>query len=224
MGYHIGTGLIKEKFKTDCECPLCEIRKVAEEQFLHEFLNDAVMADDCRLEVREKGFCKEHFGKLFSGRNKLSVALQMETRLSAITNLFSPVKSAGQAKKRAAQVNKSLSRCVICDLLDDSMEKYYKTIAQLFAREKEFFNSFYNCKGFCLPHYAKLLEYSSCAGIMTKEYLKALTDVQSRETARLNGELKAFCVKHDYRNANAPLGNAETALPRTGEKFYGKND
>ena len=59
---------------------------------------------------------------------------------------------------------------------------------------------------------------------MTKEYLKALTDVQSRETARLNGELKAFCVKHDYRNANAPLGNAETALPRTGEKFYGKNN
>lgn len=89
MGYHIDTGLIKDKFKEDTECPLCEIRKVAEKQFLHEFLNDAVMADDCRIEVRKKGFCAEHFGKLFAGQNKLSVALQTETRAQAVSPLFS---------------------------------------------------------------------------------------------------------------------------------------
>ena len=59
---------------------------------------------------------------------------------------------------------------------------------------------------------------------MTKDYLKAVTDVQAKAVARLHGELNTFCAKHDYRNANMPLGNAETALPRTGEKFYGKKD
>ena len=34
MEYHIDTGLIKEKFSTDCECPLCEIQKIVEEQLL----------------------------------------------------------------------------------------------------------------------------------------------------------------------------------------------
>ena len=32
MAYHIDTGLIKEKFKVDCECPLCEIKKIVEEK------------------------------------------------------------------------------------------------------------------------------------------------------------------------------------------------
>ena len=224
MGYHIDTALIKDKFKTDCECPLCEIKKEAEKQFLYEFLNDAVMADDCRVEVRKKGFCAEHFNKLFAGQNKLSVALQMETRLSALGGLFEPVKSAGQAKKRAAEVEKSLDSCVICELLNESMVKYYKTIAQLFAREKEFSKLLYASKGFCFNHYAELLKYSADAGFMTKDYLKAVTDVQAKAVARLHGELNTFCAKHDYRNANMPLGNAETALPRTGEKFYGKKE
>lgn len=224
MGYHIDTGLIKDKFKEDTECPLCEIRKVAEKQFLHEFLNDAVMADDCRIEVRKKGFCAEHFGKLFAGQNKLSVALQTETRAEAVSELFSPVKSAGQAKKRAKEIEASLSHCVICDLLEESMIKYYKTVAQLFAREKEFFKTLHSSRGFCFHHYAELLKYSASAGFMTKEYLKVLSDLQSRNFKRLSDELKAFCVKHDYRNANEPLGNAETALPRAGEKFYGKKD
>lgn len=224
MSYHIDTGLIKEKFKTDCECPLCEIKKVAEEQFLHEFLNDAVMADDCRVEVGKKGFCAEHFDKLFVRQNKLSVALQMQTRMNAVGGLFDAVNSVGQAKKRAKEIEKSLSGCVICDLLEESMVKYYKTIAQLFAREREFFKTLHSSKGFCMRHYAELLKYASCAGFMTKEYLKVLSSVQKRNFDRLGEELGAFCVKHDYRNANVPLGSAETALPRVGEKFYGKKN
>ena len=74
MGYHIDTGLIKDKFKVDCECPLCEIKSVVEEQLLHEFLNDAVMEEKIRLQVGKLGFCEKHFDMLFSRPNKLSVA------------------------------------------------------------------------------------------------------------------------------------------------------
>ena len=224
MNYHIDTGLIKEKFAENSECPLCEIQKVAEKQFLHEFLNDAVMADDCRIEVSKKGFCHEHFEKLFLGQNKLSVALQMETRVNKIDNLFLPVSNPSKAKKRAKEIENSLSSCIICDLLGESMTKYYKTVAQLFAREKDFLKLLYNTKGFCMHHYAELLRYSSEAGFMAKDYLKVLADVQKRNIDRLKEELHGFCAKHDYRNATAPLGNAETALPRIGEKFYGKKN
>lgn len=224
MNYHIDTGLIKEKFATPCDCPLCEIEKVAEKQFLHEFLNDAVMNDECRITVREKGFCKEHFSKLFNGQNKLSVALQIDTRIGELIKLFEPVCSSGKAKKRASEIKKAMSGCVICDLLNESMQKYYKTIAQLFAREKEFSSSFCSCNGFCIPHYSKLLQYSSCAGSMTKEYLSALSLVQKKSFDALTANLKTFCNKHDYRNANLPLGGAENALPTTYKKLYGDND
>jgi hypothetical protein len=222
MGYHIDTGLIKEKFKVDCECPLCEIQKVVEEQFLFEFLNDAVMEDNTRIKVGQQGFCAKHFDMLFSRPNKLSVALQIGTRAEVITPLLDQIKSASKAKKLADKIDASYTSCVICGYIQDSMVKYYKTIAQMFEREKDFYKTLIASKGFCLHHYAELLRYSGYAGFMKNEYVSVISGVEKRNFERLKGELKKFCDKHDYRNANMPLGEAETALPRTREKFYGK--
>lgn len=221
--YHIDTGLIIEAFKKESECPLCEIAAVAEEQFLHEFLNDAVMEDDTRVKVGKKGFCERHFDMLFKRQNKLSVALQIGTRADNLTPFLTAPKSVGAAKKQAEKIENAISGCVICDLVNESMIKYYKTIAQMFVREKGFLKTVLSSKGFCLKHYAELLKYSSAAGFAVKEYLSVLSSVENRNFERVKSDLKKFCDKHDYRNANEPLGEAETALPRTRIKFFGKN-
>jgi RNase P subunit RPR2 len=57
---------------------------------------------------------------------------------------------------------------------------------------------------------------------LSKEYVSLLSKIQMRNVSRLENELKVFCDKHDYRNALEPLGSAETALPRTRTKLYGK--
>ncbi len=222
MGYHIDTGLIKEKFNVDCECPLCEIQKVVEEQFLHEFLNDAVMEDNTRIKVGKLGFCAKHIDMLLNRQNKLSVALQLGTRVENLLSIIEGVKTVRSAKKQADAIKKASSTCVLCDYVEESMVKYYKTIAQMFVNEKDFLGVLVKSKGVCLHHYAELLKYSNYAGFMANEYVKILSTVQVRAIERIQGELKRFCDKHDYRNANEPLGNAETALPRMREKLYGK--
>lgn len=222
MGYHIDTGLIKDKFKVDCECPLCEIQQIVEEQFLHEFLNDAVMEDNSRIRVGKYGFCAKHFDMLFSRQNKLSVALQIGTRVDVLSKYLDELSSAKSAKKIANALSDAQKSCVICSLTEESMVKYYKTIAQMFEREKTFYKTLISSKGFCLHHYSELLRYSNSAGFMKNEYVKILSGVQKRNVERLKGELKDFCDKHDYRNALKPLGTAETALPRMREKLYGK--
>lgn len=222
MNYHIDTGLIYEKFKEGCECPLCAIEKKVQEQFLHEFLNDAVMEDNTRIKVGKNGFCDKHFDMLISRQNKLSVALQIGTRAEKVAPLCGKVKSAGAAKKCAKEIENALSTCVICDLTEESMIKYYKTMAQMFAHEKDFYKILFASKGFCLNHYAKLLEYSVFAGFMTKDYLSVLSSVQEKNFTRVQNELKDFCDSHDYRNARKPLGEAENALPHARIKFYGE--
>lgn len=222
MGYHIDTGLIYEKFKTDCECPLCEIQKIVEEQFLHEFLNDAVMEDNTRIKVGKEGFCAKHFDMLFARPNKLSVALQINTRVDNLMKLINDKKNVGSAIKQANALIESSKTCAICGFVEDSMVKYYKTIAQMFEREKDFYKILIKSKGFCLNHYAQLLKYSRSAGFMAKEYVSILGGVEKRNLERVQTDLKRFCDKHDYRNALEPLGNAETALPRMREKIYGK--
>lgn len=222
MGYHISTGLIKEKFGAGCECPLCAIRKKVEENFLYEFLNDAVMEETTRLKVNAKGFCDKHFDMLYKRQNKLSLALQIDTRTDVIFKSLSLPKSVKSAKKLAAKITGETKSCIICELVEESMEKYYKTIAQMFSKEKDFAEQLKNTKGFCLPHYAKLLEYSAYAGLKSKEYLRLLAETEEEKLSSLKMDLKTFCNKHDYRNAYMPLGEAETALPRMRVKLYGE--
>ena len=112
----------------------------------------------------------------------------------------------------------------ILELYKEDLEKCARFIGEVVAEfgEKDFYKTLVGLKGFCLHHYAELLRYSNYAGFMKDEYVKILSSNQSRNFERLKGELKQFCDKHDYRNANMPLGDAETALPRMREKFYGK--
>lgn len=224
MKYHIDTGLIIEKFNEQHECPLCAIEKIVEEQFLHEFLNDAVMEDSTRAKVNKKGFCDEHFDMLFTRQNKLSVALQISTRVDSLEKLLQPIKNGKSAKKTAQAIIESLSTCIVCDLTKESMKKYYKTVAQLFCNEKSFSKTLISSKGFCLRHYAKLLEYSSSAGFLQKQYLEILSGAEQKNFARLREDLDRFCAKHDYRNANMPLGSAEKALPNMRIKLYGEKE
>lgn len=223
MGYHIDTALIYDKFKVDCECPLCEIRRVAEKQFVYEFLNDAVMEENTRAMVNQKGFCKEHFSMLFKSQNKLSLALQLSTHFSE--NLLANIKgieNKKQAKKQVEYLSQTIDSCVICDLLEESMKRYYKTVAQLYSKEKQFTVLFNNSKGFCLEHYQMLLKYSNSAGLSQKTYIKALSKVMTDNLNRIYKEILTFCDSFDYRNAFKPLGTAETAVLRTGIKLYGK--
>ncbi len=222
MEYHIDTGLIKEKFSTDCECPLCEIQKIVEEQFLHEFLNDAVMEDNTRIKVGKEGFCAKHFDMLFARPNKLSVALQIQTRVKNLQTLITDEKNLNKALKNAKALENSSNTCAICYYVEESMVKYYKTVAQMFYNERDFLKTLLGTKGFCLHHYAELLKYSRYASFMAKEYVGILGGIEKRSIERLQADLQKFCDKHDYRNANEPLGNAETALPRMRVKLYGE--
>lgn len=222
MNYHIDTGLIYEKFLENACCPLCAIKSIIEEQVIHEFLNDAVMEDNTHIEVVKKGFCAHHFDMMFNRPNKLSLAIQARSNLPTVESLLAPAKNKGGAKKLADKIDGAINECIVCDYVEKSMVKYYKTIAQMFLYEKEFYKYLIKCKGFCMEHYAQLLRYSGYASIGTKDYLKTLSDTQKRAFSLLDNNLETFCRKHDYRNANMPLGSAENALPDTRDIFYGK--
>ncbi len=221
MNYHIDTGLIYEKFNLECDCPLCEIQKKVEEQFINEFLNDACMDESSRLRVKKLGFCEEHYEKLFKGQNKLSLALEIKTRLDKYFEEIKATSSTSKAKKQAKFIEHQSKTCVICDLLNESMIKYYKTIAEMFYNEKNFIDVLCKQKGFCLPHYKKLIEYSSYASLGRKNYVNVISMIEQNSLKHLIDDLQFFCDKHDYRNQNLPFGNSEQALLKAKQKLFG---
>lgn len=225
MKSNIDTKLIITKFKEPKDCALCEIKNDVEKHLIHEYLNDAVMDDDCRIEVGKNGFCQKHYGMLFSGQNKLSLALQIETYGKVtVSKLMRTPKSVKEAKKISKELNKTTCDCVICKTLEETMDNYYKAICKLFVSNKEFFKFLVNGNGFCMPHYAKLLDNSSYAGMLSKNLLGIISETQRKRINNDFENLDTFCKKHDYRNSLQPLGKSEDCLIKIKETLFGVED
>lgn len=222
MRYHINTGLILEQFAKKEGCPLCSIQKIVEKNICKELLADGCMDDTVRTEVNQKGFCEKHFNMLYEMPSKLSLALQLHTRINSFSAGLVQAKNTFSAKKLAKQLKTHRNACFVCDYTHIEMVKYYKTVAELYANEKDFATLLADCGGFCTDHFAYLLEYANFAGSCGKQYVSALLNVQNQRMQLHLSQLKTFEDRHDYRNAGKPLGDAETVLLKIKEDLYGK--
>lgn len=224
MQYHVSTGLIIEHFKKENDrCPLCAIEKIVEQNICRELLADACMDDDVRAKSNALGYCEKHFDKLFSMQSKLGLALQSDTRMAYLNKkVFQKPKNAREAKKIAKELSAQTKTCLVCELVDREMIKYYKTLAQMFIAEPEAAELIKNSGGFCFKHYAGLLNYSDYAFLKSKNYLTILHETQQNRLKNHVFLLKSFANRHDYRNAGKPLGEAADALKKIHSDFYGE--
>ena len=136
MQYHIQTDPIWEAFKSGCDCPLCEIYAASEARLVGQYLDEAVMAPEFRVEVNKYGFCREHIRKLFAGKNKLGLALQLHTRMLSVRSVISPCKSYKQAVKQADELEKTADTCVICRTVDEMMLRYAHNSSNVYQRRR----------------------------------------------------------------------------------------
>lgn len=222
MHYHIGNMLIYQEFKPGCECPLCRIRNILENRLAEQYLNDAVMEDEQRKKVNERGFCAHHTQMMLARKNKLSLALQQVTRITTLKGRLEVTDDVKRALKQAEYFAQSTKTCVICDHVQDSMERYYKTIAEMYHGEPKFKDVLLSVNGFCLEHYAALLQHAKYAHGSQKAYVYDLSKLQKNAVNGLLEDLYTFCSKHDYRNANVPWNGAETALMRAVQRLHGE--
>ena len=155
--------------------------------------------------------------------SKLGLALQASTRLKTVIKDFAATDNVKQAKKSADKILERKKTCVICKYLQEHMIRYYKTIAEVYASTPEFKDVIESGHGFCAEHYAELLRYSSYAGSASKEYLKTLGEVQNKRLSELTENLLKFCDRHDYRNAQKPMGDEKFALKDYEQTFYGSD-
>ena len=222
MNYHIGNMLIYQEFNGQNECPLCRIRAIQEKRLIEQYLNESVMEDFQRRLVNERGFCRHHTNMMHARPNKLSLALQHITRLTTLKGRLEITDDPKRAQKMAETFRDSGKTCVICDSLETTMVRYYKTVAETFCAEEKFRALLPQTKGFCLEHFGLLLQYAAFAHGKQKEYVRILTTVQKKSLDDLLDDLSRFAAKHDYRNADMPWNGADTALARSIIKLHGE--
>lgn len=223
MSYNISTMFIWQYFNNECDCPTCRLRQKTERDLVDSYLNEAVMVDAERERVNKYGFCKDHFDLLYSGRNKLGVALQISTRLKTLKKRIKQPKDAKQAKKLAEALKNETCNCIICRKIEFNMKRYYETVCALYGDDEKFRNeNFKQVKGFCFNCYIRLLENANKAGKYAPELLADLHNAMTNSVNDLDKTITDFTMAFDYHSTGLPSEKASKSLQTARTKFYGE--
>lgn len=203
MQYHIQTAPIWDAYRDGDGCPLCRIFAGKEKRLVKSYLNENVMDPDFRERSNAHGFCAEHIGMLYSGENKLGLALQLETRAHFLSELSSNPPKDKKSAKRLADKLSAHDGCVICAELDGFMPRYYMTVAQMFQAEPEF-PTLFSSADHCYKHSIQLLNAAEYAGKNTAQFISALLSKLKTDLDRTESELRDFADCFDHNSTSRP--------------------
>lgn len=238
MKEQIDTIPVNEAFETEDECPFCYLERQVEQKAIRYALGPGAsyMEPDVRAATDSQGFCREHYKKLYDYGNSLGNALVMQTymvglqeQLKAQIAAFAlPEKKGLFSKKQEKElpmltwVKQKNSTCFLCSKVNYNMRRYYATFFHL-IKDGEFRAKVEGSKGFCMHHFAQLLEAAQekLPNAQIEWFYTTVLGLMQENLGRVQGDLDWFIDKFDYRNASAPWKNSKDAVSRTMQKLKG---
>ncbi len=198
---------VEEVFEPKEGCPVCRMRNMLENRMAEYITGAEMMEPEVRKVTNEKGFCLRHYKMILSRKNRLSVALMLESHLKEMEKkIKSPVAKA------------ETSRCFVCDEVERNMTALISNTLKKYESDMEFRHLFEKQETLCLPHF-----YELCSAADKKmgrrfrgEFKSAAKELTLRSIESLHGDVKHFCDMFDYRNngENADWGNSRDSLER----------
>ena len=232
---------LTDAFHSQDECPFCFLHKKLEEDAIAFTLGASYMEDDIRGTTDKLGFCPTHFKKLYDYGNRLGLALILHTHYHHVyttlenalsgsslpsANLFQKLtksKNSINTNPISQIIHQFTDSCYICDRIESDMKRYIETFFYLLSTNPEFETLFKSSKGFCLSHFAMVIEL---APLYLKEdeknkFFECSKSLLDSNMKRIEEEIGWFVDKYDYRNNDAPWKNSKDALPRGIQKLCG---
>ena len=238
MKEQIDTIPVNEAFDTDDECPFCLLARKAEQSAIRYVIGPGAsyMEPDVRGVTDRAGFCREHIKKLYDYGNMLGCALILQTHYAGVLENFrkeredfaKPAKKSLFAKKETAEdrwwqrLREKETSCYLCEKNEYNMQRYYHTFFAL-LRQPEFREKVQNSKGFCMCHFARIMELAEdkLPASLQDWFYAAVFDKMEQNLVRVKEDLDWFVGMFDYRQAGADWKNSRDAVARTIQKLKG---
>ena len=190
---------------------MCYLEEKLDREQTEYALGPAMMEPDFRILSNEKGYCSRHSKKLSEAQKALPLALVMDTRCGEAIKklkeaspeekrggLFSKKESGYERIKNAAK--ELSSSCLICERVQHTLSQYCDTFWFLYDKEPDFKKRILAGKGFCLTHFAKLLERLDTLSSSRRErFASELFHLELSVLERQKEEVFAFTKQFDYR-------------------------
>jgi len=200
-----------------CGCPMCSLYRMLEETTLDNAMGGSMMEPDVRISMNEEGFCKIHYDMLFEMKNRLGMALTLESHLNELKDNLSPKGLSALLPKNTVSKLDALDKsCYICSRVEGHFKSMIDIVVMLWKRDDEFPKKLRSQPYFCLPHYKQLLE-SAKRNLGKRDFPdfeKDLSGVVNAYLDELSADVSWFCKKFDYRYESEPWYNSKDAVER----------
>ena len=129
---------VSEIFEPKDGCPICTMRNMLEKRTIEYIMGAAMMEPDVRIETNRLGFCKTHYDQMLAQKNRLSLALMLQTHLQELDksvfakNTLFESKTAKQ--KKVSQINED---CFVCSNIDCGMSRLMVTVFGLYVKAND---------------------------------------------------------------------------------------
>ena len=219
MNFTIPVNEAFEKSAEDpaCGCPLCTLYRKLEEDELDLILGASMMEPSVRIQTNKSGFCRTHYDLMFTRKNRLGMALTLESHLAELKGeIRDRGFGGGLGNKPIKRIGELESTCYVCDRIQNNFEHMVDTAVYLWERDPDFAPKLKAQPYFCLPHYRMLLQYGQkrLGKKRVGEFAAQCAKVVEDYMAELEKDVSWFCKKFDYRYDAEPWYNSKDAVER----------
>ncbi len=200
-----------------CGCPFCALYRKLEEDELDLILGASMMEPDVRIKTNKQGFCRTHYDLMFIRKNRLGMALTLESHLGELADEIKDRGfGGGMGNKPIKRIGELENSCYICKRIEFNFKNMVETAVLLWDSDDAFDAKLKGQPYFCLLHYKMLLSAGQARLNKKKqqEFSKICAKIVEEYMDELQGDVSWFCKKFDYRYDAEPWYNSKDAVER----------
>lgn len=221
---------VNDAFDKVCECPICSMKQVLEQDAVAYTMGASYMEDDIRSQTDALGFCGKHIRQVYEVGNRLGFAWVMKTHMDQVIREMEkrsvePIKGKALFGKiqppsvsvYAAQLEQS---CFVCSRIKNTFDRYMDTVFYLYRQDAAFRQKYSSCSGFCTAHYGLLVQMAAekLSGSVQHDFIMETHRLYLDNMKRVRDDVAWFINKFDHQYADEPWKNAKDSLPRAIQK------
>ena len=186
---------LNDIFEVEDGCPLCRMRRLLENRCVEYIMGAAMMEPDVRIETNRYGFCQEHFSVMLKQKNRLSLALMIETHLDELIDRCIPF------SQKKGEISPAKT-CFVCREIESAMKKLLENAARTAANDAAFASLLSNQPYYCFSHYEMFCDV--LRGSLPKKnagrLIAQLTECERQYFQSLRKDVHDFTTTFDYRS------------------------
>ena len=202
-----------------CGCPFCTLYNKLECDELDLILGASMMEPDIRIKTNKQGFCRTHYDMMFVRKNRLGMALTLESHLDELKKEIKDggLIGGGTGARPVKRIGELEASCYVCDRIAFNFAHMIETAVLLWESDENFPAKLKAQPYFCLPHYRMMLEYAQkrLGKKVLKDFVKDCEAIQNAYIEKLNSDVSWFCKKFDYRYDEEPWYDSKDAVERS---------